>query len=297
MPLHSFIAYIDESGDDGLGKFRKTGDRGGASSWLVISACVFRFTYDLDAVAWRDEISDKMAEKKSRQIHFWKMNHSQKTVAAQCLANKSIRAINILSNKTTIPAGTYNEKNQLYFYLTRYLIERISWLCRDLRPTVPQGNGTVKIIFSRRGGLSYSDFKQYLLWLKIGGGQDVNIHWPVIDIDAIDAQDHSKLAGLQIADALASAFATGVEPDRYGNCESRYAELLRPIVYHRKGNYLSYGFKMVPHPDTMQLTPEQLRTVKYLGKSGSPPAHDCDCSPAIFRMLWVTPAHDCPLTM
>lgn len=260
MP-HSFVAYIDESGDDGLCKFREPGAHGGSSSWLIISACVFRNTFDLEALRWRDEISNSMPEKKSRQIHFAQMNHSQRIFAAQCIAARPIRAISVISNKKTIPDGVYSEKNQLYFYLTRYLIERISWVCRDLRPEVPEGDGTVKITFSRRGGMSYRGFKKYLERLQSLADEQVHIHWPVIDVDGIDAQDHSRRAGLQLADIIASAFAAGFEPDKFGNCEKRYSELLRPIVYNRGGNFLSYGVKVVPNPERMELTPQQAETI------------------------------------
>jgi hypothetical protein len=72
----------------------------------------------------------------------------------------------VIANKPVIPPGIYDEKNHLYFYLCRYLIERISWLCRDMRRNVPEGDGKVKIIFSRRGGMSYDDFRAYLERLR-----------------------------------------------------------------------------------------------------------------------------------
>lgn len=258
---HSFVAYIDESGDDGIGNYREPGAHGGASKWLVISACVFRHSFELDAVSWRDEIAALMPEKRSRDIHFNYMNHSQKLAASQSLAERPIRAISVLSNKTTIPDGIYTEKNQLYFYLTRYLIERLSWLCRDLRPRVPQGDGRAKITFSRRGGMSYADFRAYLQRLHSTEDQEIKIHWPVIDIDGISAKDHSTHAGLQLADSIASTFANGFEPDRYGNCECRYAEILKRIVYERRGNYLSYGVKVVPNHTEMNLSPDQMRMI------------------------------------
>lgn len=258
---HSFIAYIDESGDDGLQNYREPGGRGGASSWLGISSLVMRQSYELDAIRWRDEISNKVPEKKSRNIHFAEFRHEQKVVAAECLAEKPVRAISVLSNKRTIPAGVYTEKNQLYFYLTRHLIERISWLCRDMRPQVPQGDGRVKIVFSRRGGMSYEDFQDYLTRLKNNVDQAVNIHWPVIDIDSIQAQDHSRHAGLQLADVVASSFTSGFEPNRYGHCESRYAEILKRVVYERRGNYLSYGLKLLPNPANAGLNQHQTRTL------------------------------------
>ncbi len=257
---HSYIAYIDESGDDGLAKFRKPRADGGASVWLTISACVIRASRDLEVVKWRDEISSGLPNRRKRDIHFKNMNHSQRTMAAKVLSEKQFRLLHVISNKTTIPDGTYQERNQLYFYLTRYLIERLSWFCRDKRPQVPEGDGRVKIIFSRRGKMSYEDFRNYLDRLK--NGNETTIHWPVIDINAIEAQDHSRKAGLQLADVGASAFSAALEKNKFGNCESRYAELLKPLVYHRSGNYLSYGLKILPDWDHMELNQEQSQFIR-----------------------------------
>lgn len=119
----------------------------------------------------------------------------------------------------------------------------------------------MKITFSRRGGMSYPDFCAYLNRLRNIDDQEVNIHWPVIDVEGIAANDHSRDAGLQLADIVASAFTWGFEPNRYGHCESRYAEILKRVVYERKGNYLSYGMKLVPNPKNMELNEHQLRTL------------------------------------
>lgn len=259
---HSFIAYIDESGDDGLEKFRVAGKRGGSSTWLNVSCLVTRHTHNLDVVGWRDQISALSPQRKGKAVHYMDLNHGQRVAAAQILSKLPIRSCNVISNKGTIPAGTYDEKNQLYFYLTRYLIERLSWLCRDMRPSVPEGDGLVQIVFSRRGGMSIVDFKEYLNRLKNEGDDDIRIHWPVIDIEGILAFDHSVNAGLQLADINTSAIASGLEPDLYGNCESRYAEILKPIVYCRRGNYYSYGMKVVPKISEMELSEQQARTLK-----------------------------------
>lgn len=258
---HSFLAFIDEAGDDGLDKFKVPGVRGGASHWLVISACLFRQTYHLDAVKWRDDIAHKFVNKKSRNLHFMDLNHGQRIVAAQSIGLLPLRAVSVIAAKKPIPAGVYTQKNQLYFYMTRYLIERLSWLCRDYRPKVPEGDGGVKITFSRRGGMSYESFRAYLQHMKDHPTPDMNIHWPVIDIGAVDAQDHKKSASLQLVDAIASSFAAAVEPDFYGNCESRYAEYLKPVTYSRKGNFLSYGVKIVPKFDDCELDDQQMKFI------------------------------------
>lgn len=260
---HTYVAYIDESGDDGLGKpFREIGNAGGPSKWLVISACLFRRTHTLDAVRWRDEISAKMPERQSRTLHFAKLNHGQKLAAVQTIADKPLRALSVVAAKEPIPPDIYTEKNQLYFYMTRYLVERLSWLCRDHRPQAPEGDGRVAITFSRRGGMQYDEFRAYLERLKTDQSGDVRIHWPVIDIDAVTAADHSKSASLQLADAIASSVAAGFEPDRYGNCEPRYAETLKPITYCRNKNYLSYGIKIVPRHDECNLDSQQLKMLE-----------------------------------
>jgi hypothetical protein len=258
---HTYVAYIDESGDDGLDKpFREAGGRGGSSRWLVISACLFRRVHTLDAVKWRDEISARMPERKSRTLHFAKLNHGQKLAAVQTIASKPVRALSVLAAKEPIPKDIYGEKNQLYFYMTRYLIERLSWLCRDHRPHAREGDGRVAITFSRRGGMQYDSFRNYLELLKMD--EEVRIHWPVIDIHAVTAADHSASASLQLADAIASAFAAGFEPDRYGNCEPRYAETLKPVTYNRNKNYLSYGVKIVPKYEECNLDQQQMKMIE-----------------------------------
>jgi hypothetical protein len=88
-----------------------------------------------------------------------------------------------------------------------------------------------------------------------------SIHWPVIDIDRIEALDHSRRAGLQLADVIASSFAAGVETDKYGNCEPRYAEILRRTAYCRNNNYLSYGVKLVPRLEDAAMSEEQMRFI------------------------------------
>ena len=160
---HTFNVYIDESGDDGMVNFRKPGDSGGASNWLAVGACIVRSSRDLELVALRDRIKSECRSSSSkREIHFKNFNHGQKRRACQIISGQPLRFSCVLGLKNTPNASKFVQKNQLYFYLTRYLIERVSWLCRDKRPSVPEGNGMARITFSRRGGLSYDGFRNYL---------------------------------------------------------------------------------------------------------------------------------------
>ena len=105
--------------------------------------------------------------------------------------------------------------------------------------------------------MSYEHFRDYLTTLRSTFDKDIRINWPVIDIDAVRAADHSTMAGLQIADVMASAVTGGLEPDHYGNCELRYARILKPKLYCRNNNYLSYGVKLVPWADRIPLSDQQ----------------------------------------
>lgn len=189
------------------------------------------------------------------------MDHPQRIMAVNGICRRNMR----FANKPAIQDGVYKEKNQLYHYMSRYLIERLSWLCRDLRRDVPEGDGRIKIIFARRGGMSTDDFKNYLWRLKNADDPEIRIHWPVIDIDGIEAHDQPARIGLQLADIATSGLTWALEPDFYGHCEPRYARTLKPIVYHRGSNYMSYGTKMVPPHDKLDLTDEQKPFIELFG--------------------------------
>lgn len=245
---HSYIAYIDESGDDGLpGHFRQPGGAGGPSHWLAIGATVWRLSRDLDMVQCARAIIDTLPKpKRHKPLHFAEIDHAQRVMAIDKLAGEMFRVTGVFAHKPVIPEGIYTEKNQLYHYMCRYLIERLSWFCRDFRRYVPEGDGRVKIVFSRRGGMNYADFQNYLNVLKGTYDPDIRIHWPVIDIDGVEAVDHGQRFGLQLADLAVSGLRAALEPDPYGNLEPRFAEMLKRRVYSRDGNYLSYGAKLVP---------------------------------------------------
>lgn len=197
---HSFIAYIDESGDDGLaGRYRQPGVRGGSSHWLALGATVWRLSRDLDAVRWANSIIDQMPEqKRTKPLHFKDMNHQQRVMAISALCGRPFRSVTVLASKQPIPAGTYRQPNHFYHYLCRYLLERISWLCRDARKDVPEGDGRVQIVFSRKRSMDYNDFRSYIQRLRDMNDPTIQIHWPVIDIDGIDAQDHGAGLGFKL---------------------------------------------------------------------------------------------------
>lgn len=186
-------------------------------------------------------------------------------MAMKGICGKPFRLTTVIANKPVIPDGTYVEKHQLYHYMCRYLIERVSWMCRDFRPLVPEGDGRVKIVFSRRRTMNYQDFQNYMQVLQNSDDPDIRIHWPVIDIPGIEAHDHGNRYGLQLADLATSGLMAALEPDYYGNLEARFARSLKPRVYNREGNYMSYGTKMVPPADHLELSDDQQEFAQIFG--------------------------------
>ena len=68
----------------------------------------------------------------------------------------------------------------------------------------------------------------------------------MLNVDDIVVENHSRWAGLQFADCMTSAFFNALEPNRYGNYETAYADNLRHRLIRKKGNALDHGIAPVP---------------------------------------------------
>lgn len=104
--------------------------------------------------------------------------------------------------------------------------------------------------------MSYDDIRAYLrLLLKQSEANpsQVQIDRTVIDPERISAVEHSKLAGLQVADAVVSGFHFALKVNRCGETETSYVPHLKKTIYRHKAVAMGYGLK---------LWPEELATVK-----------------------------------
>lgn len=259
--MPDFIAYIDEAGDEGFGKLRQPGAVGGQSRWLAIGGCLVLADVDKRLPALRNQILARFPQRTSRDLHFRELNHDQKVVACQEIGGFQLGAAVMLSHKTTIPgtkyAAVFKQKGYLYNYLVRWFLERVTAECAAHSGAE---SCSLRLVFSKRGGTDYHSMKSYLRLMR--DGRELmppvrSINWKVLDIDNIVVEDHSRWAGLQIADCITSAFWTGLEPNAYGNAEERYADLLRSRLIHKKGNALNHGITPVPswyaaHPSESQ---------------------------------------------
>lgn len=76
--------------------------------------------------------------------------------------------------------------------------------------------------------------------------------------------EHSKLAGLQMADAVASGLHFAVKVNRYGETETGYPANLKKTVYRHQKSVMGYGLKVWPD-DFATLKAEAPETVNLEG--------------------------------
>lgn len=235
----SFVVYIDESGDEGF-QFGK-----GSSTWFILSAVITHKASDLQTVKLVDTVREILGRKDREPLHFRGLKHEHRLPCLQQIAQANLKTVTIFVHKKSIrDVELFQQRNRLYFYASRLLLERVSWYCRDHKM---DGDGTAEIIFSNRSGMKYEEFRAYLNVLKSQTAVfKVEVDWDVIKIDQITAFA-SKGMGLQIADAVASGFFFSTQLNHYGFIEDRYARMLKPVVYGHKGRYNGYGLKIWPH--------------------------------------------------
>jgi hypothetical protein len=272
----AFVAYIDESGDTGLDLVKKPDDPKGATEWLVLSAFLVRAVNDPKMVTWTQDVQSEFTSTRP-DLHFNKLLPFKKTLVASALANKQAKGFVVMSNKKNIeqyknPRLDANNKAWIYWFLTRLLLERVTAFCAQLVPEERKGQDKLRIIFSRRGDLTYKHFTDYLLKMYYDQGDQVlgykELDWSVIDFDEIYAHDHGDRAGLQLADVIAGAFFQAVEINRgaQAECDPSYAKLLKPLMHHN-GNrwHLGFGVKPMPTLPEMNLTEPQKRLFNAYG--------------------------------
>lgn len=244
-----YVAYIDEAGDEGLGKL----DSPAQSKWLVIGGILVSREHDRELPTWRDEIMNLFPRKKRRDLHFRTLSHDQKVAACEYLAPKPFGICCVCSNKVTLLDSSkwfriFKQKGYLYNYLTRYLLERVT---SQLRRVANARRETVEltVIFSRRGGTDYQSMRDYMILMR--DGRELikparNIDWTVFSPDNVKVENHSRWAGLQLADVVTSATAAGLEPNIYGHYEPRYAQTLAKRYLATNRRVLNSGLTLVP---------------------------------------------------
>jgi hypothetical protein len=278
---YEYVAYIDESGDPGLATVRPI-DPGGSSEWLMVAAVVVSRKNERAPITWMHDILALMKSPQMREIHFRLLNDDQKRAACSYVAGCEARLFVIASNKKNMKgylnpyaAQVSLDKNWFYCWLTRMLLERVTnWVHRHSIKAHGEPR-PLRIEYSERGGLSYSQMHAYqeILRMQSGAGSLTLPHgdlcWDVMAYDEMHVFNHSERAGLQVADIVASAFFAAADKHNTGGCRPEFAKLLEPRMARaddrQRGMISGYGFKLMPSMLRARLDPDQREIFSFYG--------------------------------
>lgn len=278
MTVSRFYAYIDEAGDEGFGKL-KSGRCGGQSRWFALGGILVSDQNDRLIPQWRDEAGE-IFENKKRDLHFQKLKHEQKVALCRLLSNKQFGISVVCSDKieiTNLEKGLYQiykQKGHLYNYLTRFLLERLTTACAK-KAAISGSKAKLEVTFSRRAGTDYSVMRDYLFLMRDGKEKLVptrSIDWSVLNPEDVKVEDHSKRAGLQLADVVTSATFAALEPNLYGDVERRYAETLARRFLKENQTISNSGITIMPR--TSLRKPQPIELLRELEKCAGPRSPD-----------------------
>jgi Protein of unknown function (DUF3800) len=251
-----YIAYIDESGDDGLMRVRPI-DLVGASEWFVLSAVVVPVESNREAV-WVEKILSDLGLHQRHDLHFQPLDDHHRLSVCKALASLPIRCFAVVSNKRNMrryrnPKAekvSYSAgRTWFYWWMTRLLLERVTDYC-ERRSLHEYGKpNLVRIEFARRSkDFLYAHCQGYLFWLRMQSKADVlylkegDLKWSTVDpINEIRVFYPIERAGLQLADVVAGAFFQAVT----GKPEFAMA-LEHRMAFNAAGDVFGYGLKLMP---------------------------------------------------
>lgn len=277
-PSYSYVTYIDEAGDPGLKRVKPL-DVQGSSEWLMVAAVVIRAEYEGEVEGWISDLTASLGSHQMRDLHFAKLSPTRKLAVCAYLAGKPVRCFVVCSNKQNMRghrnplAEKIPSDNWFYCWMTRLLLERVTHFVEHRSQADHGETRLMKLIFSERGGLSYSQMNAYFDWLRFKGDNQVlklgNLSYDTFHRDLMFIQNHAGHAGLKMPDIVASAFFKGADIHDTRSCDPRFAKALESRMGRwpdqRSGQISGYGVKLMPGWKTLSVQPPQLEIFKHYG--------------------------------
>jgi hypothetical protein len=278
VPGYGYVAYIDESGDDGL-RAVKPRSVPGSSEWLVLAAVVMRADNQAKVAEWVASIRSNFRNPQSSTVHFADLNDAKKAIACAAISGLDLRCFVVASNKKNMQgysnpfAGKIPSSNWFYCWLTRILLERVTCFVRDKAALQPDLPHHLRLEYSARGGLRYSQMNAYYEWMRLKRHNPYlpwgKICWEVIHPRLLHVYPHYQREGLQLADIVASAFFKACDKHDTGACDPRFAKLLRPRMGRTPdkpdGQIAGYGLKLMPSMAKARLDADQAEIFNFYG--------------------------------
>lgn len=210
-------------------------------------------------------VADMMKAINSRQlkdIHFQKLNDQRKLLVCNLVAEKNVRLFAVCSNKRNmqgyrnVKAEAIPSQSWFYCWLTRILLERLTDNVLAASTKRYGGPRFVKLEFSQRGGLRYSQMHAYYEWIRmksVSGRVPLYLPWGRVEFDVLHRDlfkvyNHNERAGLKLADIVASAFFKAIDIHDTRNRDAQFAKALasRMAKAPNTGQIGGYGVKLWP---------------------------------------------------
>ncbi len=231
-----FNCYIDESGDEGI--------ESGGSRWFILGALIVPIDIDYQTSLMVKRIKQTFDKKDNFVLHWSKIRkHDQKRYICKELLTEHWIYTCIATDKIhpyVVNATGLREKDGLYFYSARLLLERLSWYARD------NGNGKAIPIFEYRSSTSYDKMHKYFEklcnWIP---RSEIKISWHNLEYNKFKIRPKRASRLLQASDCVCGALKDGLEYSGYGLIEPSYILSINDRFYRRGNNLFSYGLKFL----------------------------------------------------
>lgn len=230
--------YIDEGGDNGV----KDGlwYHGTRHEWFTLAAYVVRSDNSADLVSVRDELLSGANARQAANLHYYKLKEDRRQQVCGILATKSARAFAFASHKSNMrehvnPKLGMMKAREFYHWCCRLLLERVMEFASLDATAKRYAPAPLELIFSENAGLKYDAMFGYFETItqqaRLGQFKLKPKCWvpEMMDRRCWKVEPHAKLAGLQLADVVASAFQQGANSVA-ANYNTGPAKSLSPIM-------------------------------------------------------------------
>ncbi len=248
----TFVAYIDEAGDEGF-KFGH-----GSSEWFVLGAVILRRASEMPEIKLIDDVRARLNRGRAadrqfpakKALHFRDLQHDVCKYYANRIAQANLTSTVVLINKQDFFPRLETSAQQkqisqaLYHLASIVLMDTISRFCLESRRASDVGDGSVDLVFSSRSSLDYAALRGIIDGILVDPQYSALRRQTSPDIirpSQVQAIMHSKSLGLQIADAVTSSYFKAVEKSADGFTEDAYVRLLLPCAYRPGGELFGHG--------------------------------------------------------
>lgn len=247
----------------------------------MVSAVLIRKEHEQEAASWVARTIGQMNSPQMKNLHFRRLRPAwRKEIACRELANLPVRCFVVCSNKKNMRgyqnpfAAQVPSQNWFYCWMTRVLLERVTHFVGAHSRRTFSTTKRVKLVYSKAGGLRYSQMAAYYEWIKQRRRNDNQVlFWGDLEYDTIsshllEVKSHDSEPRLAMPDIVASAFMRATDK-RDTPCNSSYAKLLRPRMATstdtRRGQISGYGVKLLPSWPKAKLESDQQEIFRFYG--------------------------------